>query len=254
MTDFYSLTRLLTRTRGLCGGVAGSTCWPCSGLTTVPSRAEAWVAPPPQSGPRRGAHGLPPSWRGPIGKRFRRQTVPHRSAPAECSQQSSKHHGMRAGLAELGAVDGQVVEPHSTLEMRAVVEVVGGWLGGDGERTFQRGRFLEKFECRDKILFHIGPEVQRTARLEHALQVSQERTGHHASLLVAFLPPRIRKVDVHGRRRITRKPLGEQPQRIRADHFGVGATVRAAAQRQIERTCGRARFPGNHAQDKRPMR
>ena len=29
----------------------------------------------------RGSHGLPPSLLGPIGKRFRRQTVPHMSTP-----------------------------------------------------------------------------------------------------------------------------------------------------------------------------
>ena len=32
----------------------------------------------------RGSHGLPPSLFGPIGKRFRRQTVPHMSTPKAC--------------------------------------------------------------------------------------------------------------------------------------------------------------------------
>ena len=32
----------------------------------------------------RGSHGLPPSLLGPIGKRFRRQTVPHLSTPEAC--------------------------------------------------------------------------------------------------------------------------------------------------------------------------
>ena len=32
----------------------------------------------------RGSHGLPPSLLSPIGKRFRRQTVPHISTPEAC--------------------------------------------------------------------------------------------------------------------------------------------------------------------------
>ena len=32
----------------------------------------------------RGSHGLPPSLLGPIGKRFRRQTVPHLLTPEAC--------------------------------------------------------------------------------------------------------------------------------------------------------------------------
>ena len=32
----------------------------------------------------RGSHGLPPSLLGPIGKRFRRQTVPHMLTPEAC--------------------------------------------------------------------------------------------------------------------------------------------------------------------------
>ena len=53
-------------------------------LTTVPSRAEMWVDPLPEDGPMRGSHGLPPSLLGPIGKTFRRQTVPHMSTPEAC--------------------------------------------------------------------------------------------------------------------------------------------------------------------------
>ena len=55
-------------------------------LTTVPSRAEVWVDPLPEGGPMRGSHGLPPSLLGPIGKRFRRQTVPHMSTQEACRQ------------------------------------------------------------------------------------------------------------------------------------------------------------------------
>ena len=37
----------------------------------------------------RGSHGLPPSLLGPIGKRFRRQTVPHMLTPEACPTRRS---------------------------------------------------------------------------------------------------------------------------------------------------------------------
>ena len=69
-------------------------------LTTVPSRAEVWVDQFfPEGGPMRGAHGLPPSLLGPIGKRFRRQTVPHLSTPEACPTRIRKVLRLVAPLA-----------------------------------------------------------------------------------------------------------------------------------------------------------
>ena len=63
-------------------------------LTTVPSRAEVWVDLLPKGGPMRGSHGLPPSLLDPIGKRFRRQTVPHMLTPEACPTRRSQFPGV----------------------------------------------------------------------------------------------------------------------------------------------------------------
>ena len=47
----------------------------------------------------RGSHGLPPSLLGPIGKRFRRQTVPHMSTPEACPTRIRKGLRLVAPLA-----------------------------------------------------------------------------------------------------------------------------------------------------------
>ena len=45
---------------------------------------QKWELPSSPKRAQRGSHGLPPSLLDPIGKRFRRQTVPHISTQAEC--------------------------------------------------------------------------------------------------------------------------------------------------------------------------
>ena len=47
----------------------------------------------------RGSHGLPPSLLGPIGKRFRRQAVPHVSTPEACPTRIRKVLRLGAPLA-----------------------------------------------------------------------------------------------------------------------------------------------------------
>ena len=72
-----------------------------------------------------------------------------------------------------------------------------------------------------KILLDVGPEMERSAGPQRSLDVAEERFPHHPPPPVPLLPPRVGKIDVHGRQRIVGNQFLKDPQAVTVDHDGI---------------------------------
>ncbi len=113
-------------------------------------------------------------------------------------------------LPELGTVDGEIMQAHATLEMRAVwLLVLRRLLGRDGGALQVRDA-ADQFERGLIIIQHVSPEVQGATGLQHALYVAEKSFVHHSAFAMSLLPPRIGKVDVDRHYRVATNPLPEE--------------------------------------------
>ena len=112
-----------------------------------------------------------------------------------------------------------VLLSHAAFEMRAVVHVVlGRRLGCRQAAPANWCRPRSSSSVDMKILFHIGPEVERAAGQKRALDVAKKRFSHHSAFFMPLFPPRIGKINVHRLERIVGKQFREDSQGIALDH------------------------------------
>ena len=68
-------------------------------------------------------------------------------------------------LAEFGAKNGPLGEPHPALEMRAVIKVVLGGSLGNFQRPLEGSLLGDQLQRRIKTFTNVGPKVERIAGL-----------------------------------------------------------------------------------------
>ena len=100
-------------------------------------------------------------------------------------------------------------EPHSSLEMGAVIEVVRGRKLGNFERPSERGARGDEGQGGPEVVFDVGPKMKPAARSERTDDICQKSLVEDASFVVPLLPPRVGKINMNGDERVVRHELIE---------------------------------------------
>ena len=134
---------------------------------------------------------------------------------------------------ELCPVDGVFVQPGAAFEVGAVVEVVLGRFFGNCVWAGEGNLLCDQFEGDVVVLFHIGPEVEYSLRLEGADDIVQKIFVEHSATAMTFFPPGVGEVNVHTSKGIVGDEFPEESQPVAMHGNGVVQFVLGQASRSI---------------------
>ena len=119
------------------------------------------------------------------------------------------------------AMDRQACYAACAFEARLIVEVMGrSTLGRRRQAAEVRMMLQQRFDDLE-IVFHVGPDMEPSARREHARDSIGEKIREQSPAAMLALPPRVRKIDMHRRHGRRSDQSVEQIIRIATDHARI---------------------------------